>query len=315
MRAPALVALVITVHVLAISSAFFIQGCGTTQKAAVEPPTAPIMPPKAVPAAPSQIIQPPVAVEPAPEMPVPTEGKTYTIQNGDSLSKIAKRVGVSSRELAELNNIKDANKIRIGQKLILPDAARAVPQAAEAKPKHKVKEAAPAVAAAAGGATYVVQAGDTLSKIASKNGVKISALRQANPKVKGDKIMVGQKLVIPGAAPAAPADEPAPAPELAPPPPVMETPKAEAVPPPPAPAPAPEPMALSAPPPPAAPMSSETSMGSSQPYSYTVQEGENFDSIAKLFAVRKEEIMRLNNIGDPQGLKPGMKILIPAPAP
>jgi LysM repeat protein len=45
---------------------------------------------------------------------------------------------------------------------------------------------------------YYVQRGDNLSKISKKFNVKIDAIRKLNPKIKGDKILVGQKLLLPG---------------------------------------------------------------------------------------------------------------------
>jgi LysM repeat protein len=55
------------------------------------------------------------------------------------------------------------------------------------------------------GTEYVVVHGDTLGKIAKKNGVTLSALKAANPGVEPTKLKVGQKLTIPagGTAPAA----------------------------------------------------------------------------------------------------------------
>ena len=54
------------------------------------------------------------------------------------------------------------------------------------------------------GAEYVVVHGDTLGKIAKKNGVTLSALKAANPGVEPTKLKAGQKLTIPagGTAPA-----------------------------------------------------------------------------------------------------------------
>jgi len=319
MRAPVLVSVVVAVHVVAVGAVMFIQGCGTKRAGVVEPPPAPVMPPKDVEAPedavvlapPRPVFQPPAPIESAPTMAVPAPGKTYTIQSGDSLSKIAQKVGVSSREIAELNGIKDANKIRIGQKLVLPGYTGTAP-ASKPKPAAQPKKSAPKAAAPASGDAYVVQSGDSLSKIASKHGVKISELRAANPKVKGDKILIGQKLVIPGAkaeapkveaAPAAPAPEAAPAIESAPVPaaepavvqPVAAPAALEA---PAAPAPA-----VMAPAPP--PMSTEAALD------YTVQDGDTLDSIAKIFIVSKEDIMRLNNIVDPQSVKTGQKLKIP----
>jgi len=292
----------------------FIQGCGTKRPAQIEPPPAPVMPPKAEAAQPSTLMtppkpvfQPPVPIEAASSMAVPGEGKTYVVQKGDSLGKIAKKVGVSSRELAELNNIKDPNHVRVGQKIVLPDYAKGEGAAASAtseatphkgKGKGKGKEAKGAVEAPAasteGGQTYVVQAGDSLGKIAKKTGVKLAALRAANPKLKGDKVLVGEKLVIPSgkAAPAAAAPVTSVQPAGAP------------VPPPP-----PSANIRSASP---APATAEPKMASQdQPLDYTVQPGDTLDSIAKLFIVSKDEIMKLNGLSSTDSVKPGQKLKIP----
>ena len=47
-------------------------------------------------------------------------GKTYTVQSGDTLSGIARKYGTTVAKLAELNNIKDVDKIYVGQILRLP---------------------------------------------------------------------------------------------------------------------------------------------------------------------------------------------------
>ncbi|QHM14806.1 N-acetylmuramoyl-L-alanine amidase [Bacillus subtilis] len=48
-----------------------------------------------------------------------SSGSTYTVEKGDTLSKIAKAEGVSVANLQNWNNIKDPNKIKVGQKLKL----------------------------------------------------------------------------------------------------------------------------------------------------------------------------------------------------
>jgi antitoxin component YwqK of YwqJK toxin-antitoxin module len=44
----------------------------------------------------------------------------YIVQKGDSLSKIGQKLGVNWKEIATLNNIKNVNLIRVGQKLKIP---------------------------------------------------------------------------------------------------------------------------------------------------------------------------------------------------
>ena len=54
-----------------------------------------------------------------------------------------------------------------------------------------------AVAPETAGTEYVVVKGDSLWKIAKKNGVTLKALEAANPGVDPTKLKVGQKLSIP----------------------------------------------------------------------------------------------------------------------
>jgi LysM repeat protein len=50
---------------------------------------------------------------------------------------------------------------------------------------------------------YVIASGDTLGKIARKNGVSLKTLKEANPGVEATKLRIGQKIEIPAAAMAA----------------------------------------------------------------------------------------------------------------
>jgi LysM repeat protein len=55
------------------------------------------------------------------------------------------------------------------------------------------------------GAEYVVVKGDTLGKIAKKNGISVKAIEAANPGVVPTKLKVGQKLSLPAGGAIAPA--------------------------------------------------------------------------------------------------------------
>ncbi len=52
---------------------------------------------------------------------------TYLVQSGDSLSIIAERFGVSTKELANFNAITDSDTIKIGQELSIPPTTEASP--------------------------------------------------------------------------------------------------------------------------------------------------------------------------------------------
>lgn len=52
----------------------------------------------------------------------PKEGATYTVARGDTLSSIAQKHGVSSRDIINANKITDPTKIQVGQTLFIPGA-------------------------------------------------------------------------------------------------------------------------------------------------------------------------------------------------
>jgi LysM repeat protein len=51
--------------------------------------------------------------------PTPTQ-RTYTVKSGDTLISIARRFSVTTTAIAQLNNITNANSIRVGQVLKIP---------------------------------------------------------------------------------------------------------------------------------------------------------------------------------------------------
>jgi LysM repeat protein len=61
-----------------------------------------------------------VAPTAAPATPVPSPVRTYTVRRGDTLSGIAAEFGTTVKALAELNDIEDPARIRIGAVLELP---------------------------------------------------------------------------------------------------------------------------------------------------------------------------------------------------
>jgi len=102
----------------------------------------------------------------------------YVVQPGDTLSVIAKRNGVSTRDLAAANSITNYQLIKVGQKLKVPSST----------------------------SQYTVRSGDTLSGIAKRMGVRSADLMALNSLSDPHRIRIGQKLVVPsGKAPSAPA--------------------------------------------------------------------------------------------------------------
>lgn len=104
---------------------------------------------------------------------------SYPVQAGDNLTKIAARFNVTVEAIMRANNLSNPNTIRIGQVLVIPDGA-------------------PVAAAPAGETIYIVQPGDSLSRVAAKFNLTINDLLTANP-LRSSTLQIGQRLVIPGA--------------------------------------------------------------------------------------------------------------------
>ena len=60
---------------------------------------------------------------PTPAPPVQTSGSTYTVQPGDTLTRIALNYGVSTQALALANGISNLNIIYVGQVLVIPGSS------------------------------------------------------------------------------------------------------------------------------------------------------------------------------------------------
>jgi len=271
MRTPFLVGVVVLVHCVAVGSVILIQGCGTLPQ---DPLTDPVMPPQVS----SPNLRPILPEEPAFE---PVASSTYVIRKGDSLSKIASRHGLSALELSSLNNIKDPNKIRVGQTLILPGGGVSEP-APIVPSKPRVSRVIKA-----DGPVYTVKSGDSISVIAHAYGVKAADIKDANG-LSSDRIIVGQKLTIPGPT---------------------KTPKAA---PPQIDAPVQRPAAVT---PPVAPAPQQVvTPVSGRPQGvmkdYTVEEGDDIFSIAMMWGVSVSRIREVNGLQDDE-LKTGQKIKIP----
>jgi LysM repeat protein len=66
-----------------------------------------------------------VATTTTPTTAPPATQPSYVVQQGDSLSQIANRFGVSTKALADFNGIADADTIKVGQTLNIPPTTAA----------------------------------------------------------------------------------------------------------------------------------------------------------------------------------------------
>ncbi len=113
-----------------------------------------------------------VTEQPKEETPaVEITGDEYVVKSGDTLGAIARACGLTVKDLADANNIENADFIAKGTKLVIP--------AIDTTKRH------------------IVVAGDTLSEIAKKYGCTLAELVTANGIENADFIKVDQLIVLP----------------------------------------------------------------------------------------------------------------------
>jgi LysM repeat protein len=227
---------------------------------------------------------------------------TYVVQSGDSLSAIAVRYGTTVDALMRANGLPNTT-IYAGQVLKIVPASYAPPtqqpqstQTTQLQPSQQPQDRP---------GTYVVQPGDSFSRIAAKYGITAQALAAANGLSMASLIYKGQILTIPapGQQPQATAIAPTSVPPTTPPTPA-----------------APTPVPITAVPatqmPKAGttttplPAGSPTEVEPGKPIKYTVQVGDTLTSIAARFSTTVVAIMQLNGMTDPNFLYAGQVLTI-----
>jgi len=149
-----------------------------------------------------------VAPQPARADSLTQQETTYVVQTGDTLFRIGLRFGISTAVLASFNGIANPNLIYVGQTLRIPGAGSTPPTPIVLTPLP-TGNPPPATVQPPGGSIYVVQPGDTLSRIAARFGTTVAAVVQANGIVNPNLIYVGQRLNISGGG-SVPVPTPAP---------------------------------------------------------------------------------------------------------
>ena len=159
----------------------------------------------------------------------------HRVRRGETLSGIAERYGTRVSAIMDMNNLRSANRIWPGQQLRVPDrhggGGSGVVASSGAEITYSVRRGdslwllakrygttADRIRSdnglrtstlqpgqvlkirsgkASGGGSYVVQRGDTLGRIADRQGVSLTRLLQANGLSKRSTIYPGQRLLIP----------------------------------------------------------------------------------------------------------------------
>lgn len=95
---------------------------------------------------------------------------TITVQKGDSLYAIGRRLKISPEELARLNGLKEPYRLQPGDEL--------------KGPRSNAK-------------AYVVSEGDTLSAISRRFGVTVNQIAEANEMSTSDNLKIGRRIILP----------------------------------------------------------------------------------------------------------------------
>jgi membrane-bound lytic murein transglycosylase D len=109
-------------------------------------------------------------------------GGSYRARPGDSLWSIARAHGVSTHSIADSNGLELGGTVQVGQILNIPPATRLA--------ANDPAATSPSVL------TYVVQAGDTVSRIANRFSVSITQVLGWNRLRANHVILPGQRLVL-----------------------------------------------------------------------------------------------------------------------
>jgi LysM repeat protein len=112
--------------------------------------------------------------------------RTVRVKKGDTLSRIAKRTGVSVGRLAAANGLKADSRLKMGSRLRVPGNASRLARKSVDSPRDNQKER-----------KHVVRRGDTLSKIAKSYGVTPRQISERNRLKEGQAPRRGRVLHIP----------------------------------------------------------------------------------------------------------------------
>ncbi len=195
----------------------------------------------------------------------------HMVRPGETASQIAKRYGVRLADLLRVNDLANADLIKVGQVLTIPgDSPAASVEAAtpapveEAEPTAETQNPAPEASSipplaehphASLNPTYMVQSGDTPALIALRQGVDRQALLDLNNLSPNAGLTAGQRLLLPATAK-----------EL-----VVETPAER----------------------------------------YIVQPGDSLSAIAKSYGLTLAELMSANRLSNPDSISVGESLAIP----
>lgn len=133
------------------------------------------------------------AVNPSSVTTVQNDAKEHAVVEGETLSQIANRYGVSLASLLRANKLTKTSLIFVGQQLAIPS------QSSSQQSLVRANEIGKPTTVCIFHGFHKIKAGETISKLASVYAVSAQSLMTANQLTPSSTIYIGQKLVIPTA--------------------------------------------------------------------------------------------------------------------
>ena len=261
-------------------------------------------------------------------LPLPGLAGQVVVKQGETLSDIAARYGVSVDRLLQLNGIKDPKGLQIGTKLTVPGAPSSPSRGGSSQ-------------GSGGQGNYTVKSGETISEIADRYGISTNRLLELNGIRDAKGLQVGTRITVPTTGTAKPS-KPASAGGSSSPatrgpgnytvksgetiseiadrygisserllelngirdPKGLQVGSRITV-----------PTAGAAQAPRPASGGGTASPASRGPANYTVKSGETISEIADRYGISSERLLALNGIRDPKGLQVGSRITVPTAGP
>lgn len=132
-----------------------------------------------------------------PEVTAPSDWREVTVQEGESLSVIARRHGLSVKDLVTANDIKNPDSIQEGQVLFIPSSPdKVLSTLSHVREMRRREEEAQKNPPKVEVRYYTVKEGDSLWSIANSFGLDVNTLFGAN-RLAGDLIKPGSSVRIP----------------------------------------------------------------------------------------------------------------------
>ena len=122
----------------------------------------------------------------------------HIVKPGETLASIARKYGVTSTQLREMNELR-SSRVKARQEIRIPlstrPAATSTSLSASAASKAAVRPPSPS-GGSGGSQTYRVRSGDTLYSIARQFDTTVDVLKRLN-RLSSDRIKIGDRLTIP----------------------------------------------------------------------------------------------------------------------